>query len=423
MDRNTFGRLCYLLKHAGGLFPTKHLSVPEQVTIFLSVVSHHKKNCVVKYDFIRSNRTISRHFHCVLNTTLKLHTMFLAKSTPTSEGLLGALDGTYIDIRVPEHKKGRYRNWKGHCAVNVLDVCNSNMQFIYILTRWESSADSHVLRDAIHHQNDLRVSSGCVALAPNSMDPSFTSTEDEGSSRLPHRGGHKERSSTRRTWTLKEEEVLVHGLKMLVANGWKCDNDFHNGYLAHMSKAFLNCDLKAESHISPKTHVWERQLTARLRGCGLSQRLGIPRGPKSLVKTAPTETEGRTPTHMLLSYSILHKNITLLSLNGILKLGLLDRRRTPLSLNMNDDPTLNSSSASKKTGSTSQKRKVTDGNDPMLKLMDMFSSFCETANNRIGALTRVLETEFDDPEQRELILDVVRELNEFDENVHLKVAR
>ncbi|KAL0439171.1 UNVERIFIED_CONTAM: hypothetical protein Slati_2400100 [Sesamum latifolium] len=124
-----------------------------------------------------------------------------------------------------------------------------------------------------------------------------------------------------------------------------------------------------------------------------------------------------------LKNSILHKNVTLPRLSEILKLGLLDHRRTPPGLNTNDDPTLNSSSASKKTGSSLRKRKVTDGNDPVPKLMDMFSSFGEITNNCIGALTRVLETEFGDPEQRELILDAVRELNEFDENIHLKVAR
>ncbi|KAL8476290.1 hypothetical protein ACS0TY_028820 [Phlomoides rotata] len=35
-------------------------------------------------------------------------------------GCLGALDGTYIDVHVPSVDKGRYRNRKGHCSVNVL---------------------------------------------------------------------------------------------------------------------------------------------------------------------------------------------------------------------------------------------------------------------------------------------------------------
>ena len=74
---------------------------------------------------------------------------------------MGALDETFIDVRVPEDEKGRYRTRKGHVAINVLGVCNPNMQFIYVLSDWEgSAADSRVLRDAVHRPGGLRVSSG-----------------------------------------------------------------------------------------------------------------------------------------------------------------------------------------------------------------------------------------------------------------------
>ncbi|KAK4396912.1 hypothetical protein Sango_1527800 [Sesamum angolense] len=97
--------------------------------------------------------------------------LLLAKPTPITEdcldprwkwfkGCLGALDGTFIDVRVPLHEKGRYRTRKGQVAVNVLGVCNPNMQFIYVLSGWEgSAADSRVLRDAIHRDGGLRVPS------------------------------------------------------------------------------------------------------------------------------------------------------------------------------------------------------------------------------------------------------------------------
>ncbi|KAL0416869.1 UNVERIFIED_CONTAM: hypothetical protein Slati_3518800 [Sesamum latifolium] len=76
--------------------------------------------------------------------------------SPTS--FAGALDGTFIDVRVPEHEKGRYRTRKGQVAVNVLGVCNANMQFIFVLSGWEGSvADGRVLRDDIHRPNGLRV--------------------------------------------------------------------------------------------------------------------------------------------------------------------------------------------------------------------------------------------------------------------------
>ncbi|CAA0808337.1 Unknown protein, partial [Striga hermonthica] len=76
-------------------------------------------------------------------------------------GCLGALDGTYIDVRVPSIDKARYRNRKGSVSINVLGVCDKNMNFVYMLSGWEgSAADSRVLRDAVTRTNGLRVSNG-----------------------------------------------------------------------------------------------------------------------------------------------------------------------------------------------------------------------------------------------------------------------
>ncbi|KAL0401586.1 UNVERIFIED_CONTAM: hypothetical protein Slati_4188500 [Sesamum latifolium] len=140
--------------------------------MLLSIISHHKKNCVVKHDFIRSGRTVNKHFHLVLLVVCKMHTVLLAKPTLITDecqdlrwkwfkGCLGMLDSTFVDVRVAEHDKGRYSMRKGRVAVNVLGVCNPNMQFIYVLSGWEgSAADSRVLRDAIHREGGLRVPAG-----------------------------------------------------------------------------------------------------------------------------------------------------------------------------------------------------------------------------------------------------------------------
>ncbi|KAG8363805.1 hypothetical protein BUALT_Bualt19G0060500 [Buddleja alternifolia] len=107
MSRNAFGHLCYILANGGGLENTKNVTVSEQVAIFLIVLAHHKKNCIVKHDFKRSGYTISKHFNSVLSALLKLHNLFLVKPTPIEDdttnerwkwfkGCLGALDDTYI---------------------------------------------------------------------------------------------------------------------------------------------------------------------------------------------------------------------------------------------------------------------------------------------------------------------------------------
>lgn len=76
---------------------------------------------------------------------------------------MGALDGTYIDVTVPETDKPRYRTRKGGLAVNVLAVCDRNMRFIYMLTGWEgSAADARVLRDAVTRTNGFKVPQGKI---------------------------------------------------------------------------------------------------------------------------------------------------------------------------------------------------------------------------------------------------------------------
>ena len=74
---------------------------------------------------------------------------------------LGALDGTYIKVRVPEADKSRYRTRKNEIATNVLGVCSQDMQFIYVLPGWEGSTqDMRVLRDAMTRRNSLKVPHG-----------------------------------------------------------------------------------------------------------------------------------------------------------------------------------------------------------------------------------------------------------------------
>ncbi|KAL8556984.1 hypothetical protein ACS0TY_004453 [Phlomoides rotata] len=179
MDRSSFHKLCGLVKTIGGLKSSRNISVEEKMAMFFSILAHHTKNRCVKFCFKRSGQTVSKHFHHVLNCILRLQYLFLVTPQPVDEtisdtrwgkfqGCLGALDGTYIDVHVPATDKGRYRNRKGYCSVNVLGVCDMNMRFIYILTGWEgSAADSRVLRDAIHRNNRLHVPRGNYYLCDN----------------------------------------------------------------------------------------------------------------------------------------------------------------------------------------------------------------------------------------------------------------
>ena len=54
-----------------------------------------------------------------------------------------------------------FRTIKCGIATNVLGVCSQDMEFIFVLPRWEgSAADSRVLRDVISRPHRLRVPEG-----------------------------------------------------------------------------------------------------------------------------------------------------------------------------------------------------------------------------------------------------------------------
>ncbi|CAH9059540.1 unnamed protein product [Cuscuta europaea] len=148
MSHAAFFKLCDMLVTKGGLRPTRHLIVEEQVAIFLLVLSHHHKNRTLILDFQRSGRTISKCFSTVIHAVLQLHSTLYAKPQPitmeceddrwrTFQNCVGALDGTYIDVHASPNDHNRFRSRKGRIATNVLYVCNPQMEFIYVFPGWE----------------------------------------------------------------------------------------------------------------------------------------------------------------------------------------------------------------------------------------------------------------------------------------------
>ncbi|KAL1567197.1 hypothetical protein AAHA92_02702 [Salvia divinorum] len=67
---------------------------------------------------------------------------------------------------------------------------------------------------------------------------------------------------SRRSWTDKEEDVLLIALKDLVTHGWKFDIGFIAGYLMRIDEAlkreFSKTDIKVQPHIQSKINTWKR---------------------------------------------------------------------------------------------------------------------------------------------------------------------
>ncbi|XP_041992244.1 protein ALP1-like isoform X1 [Salvia splendens] len=179
MDRNAFGRLCRLFRELRVLRDRRFVCIEEQVAIFLGVLAHHKKNRIVRFDFLRSGDTVSRYVHEVMETVLKMHSMFVVKPEPIKEGCvdwrwkhfkgcLGALDGTYINVQVRNEHKPKFRNRKGQITTNTLAACDRYMRFTYVLPGWEGSAgDARILRDAVNRPYGLKVPIGNYYLCDN----------------------------------------------------------------------------------------------------------------------------------------------------------------------------------------------------------------------------------------------------------------
>ncbi|KAL8530002.1 hypothetical protein ACS0TY_007177 [Phlomoides rotata] len=80
------------------------------------------------------------------------------------QGCLGALDGTFINVRVSASDRGRYRTRKGKIATNVLAVCDTDLRFVYVLPGWEGSAsDARILHNYYLCDNVYANSPGFMA--------------------------------------------------------------------------------------------------------------------------------------------------------------------------------------------------------------------------------------------------------------------
>uniref|UniRef100_A0A9I9EE99 Retrotransposon protein n=1 Tax=Cucumis melo TaxID=3656 RepID=A0A9I9EE99_CUCME len=142
------------------------------VAMFLHVLAHDVKNRVIQREFVRSGETVSLHFNLVLLAVVRLYEELIKRPVPVTnncndqrwkcfENCLGALDGTYIKVNVPATDRPTFRTRKGKIATNVLGVCDTKGDFVYVLAGWEgSAADSRILRDALSRENGLQVPKG-----------------------------------------------------------------------------------------------------------------------------------------------------------------------------------------------------------------------------------------------------------------------
>ncbi|KAL4025958.1 hypothetical protein IC575_014364 [Cucumis melo] len=186
MDRRTFAILCHLLQIVSGLSSTEIVNIEEMVAMFLHVLVHDVKNRVIQREFVWFDEKVSQHFNLVLLVVIRLYKELIKRPVPVKNNCndqcwkcfevgmncLSTLDGTYIKVNVPATDRPTFRTRKEKIATNVLGVCDTKGDFVYVLAGWEGSAtDSRILRDVLSRENGLQVPKGyyylCDAGYPN----------------------------------------------------------------------------------------------------------------------------------------------------------------------------------------------------------------------------------------------------------------
>ncbi|XP_039122159.1 protein ALP1-like [Dioscorea cayenensis subsp. rotundata] len=163
MDVGPFMHLASIMRDKHLLQVTRHISVEEQLAMFLHIVGHNTKNRTMRIEFVRSGETISQYFNCMLRAVCAIRDDFVHSLSsncypeieynpnwyPFFKDCIGLFDGTHIDASVPPQAMPRFRGRKGPTQ-NVLAVVNPDLQFTYVLAGWEGSAnDFTVLKDAL----------------------------------------------------------------------------------------------------------------------------------------------------------------------------------------------------------------------------------------------------------------------------------
>lgn len=80
MDRQTFQKLCMLLREKGGLVGIRNVSPEEMLAIFLHILAHHLKNRVISFNFKRSGQTVSKCFRECLKAMINYQKEFWKKT-------------------------------------------------------------------------------------------------------------------------------------------------------------------------------------------------------------------------------------------------------------------------------------------------------------------------------------------------------
>ncbi|KAL0285447.1 UNVERIFIED_CONTAM: hypothetical protein Sradi_7173900 [Sesamum radiatum] len=230
--------------------------------------------------------------------------------------------------------------------------------------------------------------------------------------------------------------------------GWKCDNGFRSGYLNQletiMCKHFPNTDLRAEPHINSKIHVWKKYYSSLMgmmskSGFGWDESRHMVTVENNDVWDEYLKVDPSVRTMRFKSWPFFNAWREIFGKDGAQvnnrddecyvptaewypENGFIGEDvRTVQNTTVQPDPTINSTTAVRKSGSTGKKRKVAHAASDE-RLVDCVSTFCEAANVRMVELTKRLFVDFDEVEKRSSVFAAVANVEGLDMTEQLMLA-
>jgi hypothetical protein len=166
LRRSVFHPLHKTLVAHYGLQSTRELCSKEALTMFLWTVGAPQSNRTVKNMFSHSTETVSRKFNEVLDSITLLVADIIkpkdpqfrivhprldeARFWPHFKDCIGAIDESHIPVTVPLSEQPKYISRHGYPSQNIMDVCDFNMRFTFVVTGWPGSAhDTRILNDSL----------------------------------------------------------------------------------------------------------------------------------------------------------------------------------------------------------------------------------------------------------------------------------
>ncbi|XBH58001.1 hypothetical protein VPH35_079513 [Triticum aestivum] len=174
-ERAAFFRLCGILRDRKLLEDSPHLSVEQQLAMFLHTIGHNLRNRVISANFARSYGTTSIYFRKVLHAIGELRNDYIRPPSletpekiagnhrfdPYFKDCIGAIDGTHVRAGVTKDVEPSFRGRKAFTTQNLMAAVDFDLRFTYVLAGWEGSAhDATVLANALTRERGLQVPPG-----------------------------------------------------------------------------------------------------------------------------------------------------------------------------------------------------------------------------------------------------------------------